>query len=138
MQRENEVSYPWPVETLRGWYVAPVGGYSRELSWNEIGINRQALFQNTDLRPYLDRVIISKLEGSGILPLFMREQFLVVPLTEAYPEAYSKSRIGEVVLPSRKKNRLMELKIGEEVIINSAINELPPKWIAKFMKRFIS
>jgi hypothetical protein len=135
---ENEVSYPWPLETLRGWYVAPVGGYSRELCMNEIGINRQALFQNTELRPYLDRVIISKLEGGGILPLFMRQQFLVVPLTEVYPDAYSKSRSGEIVLPARKKDRLMELKIGEEVIINSAINDLPPKWISKFMRQMIS
>lgn len=134
----DEVSYPWPIETLRGWYVAPVGGYSRELSVNEIGINRQALYKNTDLRPYIDRVVISKLEGGGILPLFMREQFLVVPLTEAYPEAYSKSRSGEVVLPAGKKDRLMEFKIGEEIIINSAINDLPPKWMAKLMKRFIS
>jgi hypothetical protein len=135
---ENEVSYPWPLETLRGWYVAPVGGYSRELSMNEIGINRQALFQNTELRPYLDRVIISKLEGGGILPLFMRQQFLVVPLTEVYPDAYSKSRAGEIVLPAGKKDRLMELKIGEEVIINSAVNDLPPKWISKFMRQMIS
>jgi hypothetical protein len=135
---ENEVSYPWPLETLRGWYVAPVGGYSRELSMNEIGINRQALFQNTELRPYLDRVIISKLEGGGILPLFMRQQFLVVPLTEVYPDAYSKSRSGEIVLPAGKKDRLMELKIGEEVIINSAVNDLPPKWISKFMRQMIS
>ncbi len=138
MQMENEVSYRWPLETLRGWYVAPVGGYSRELSLNEIGINKHALFQNTELRPYLDRVIISKLKGGGILPLFMREQFLVVPLTEAYPEAYSKSRSGEVVLPARKKGGLIELKVGEEIIINSAINDLPPKWMNKLRKHLIS
>jgi len=140
MQAENEVIYPWPLETLRGLYVAPVGGYSRELSVNEIGINRHALLKNTELIPYLDRVIISKLDGSEILPLFMREQFLVIPLTEELPEAFSRSLSGEVVLLELqiKKDRFPRLRIGEEVIINSIVSELPSNWISKLMKRSLS
>lgn len=132
---QTEDFYLWPLETLRGRYLAPLGGYSPELLPNEIGINKFALLKNTVLSPYLDRVIISKLEGIAILPLFMREQFIVIPLTEEYPEALSKSLSGEVVLPEEKINSLeVRLRTGDEVILNSVINDLSSNWAGKHIK----
>jgi hypothetical protein len=46
--------YIYPIERLRHWYVTPIGGQSKDLKPGEIGLNREALANNTDLVLYLD------------------------------------------------------------------------------------
>ena len=54
--------YPYPIETLKHWFVTPIGGQSKDLKPGQIGLNREALADNTDLVPYQDRVSLSMLD----------------------------------------------------------------------------
>ena len=47
-----KAGYPYPIETLKHWYVAPIGGMSVDLKPGQIGLNKEALADNTDLVPY--------------------------------------------------------------------------------------
>ena len=118
--------YPYPVETLRHWYVTIVGGQSAELEPNQLGVNREALAENTNIMPYEDNVLVSKLENNRPRPLFTKEYFTVVPLDETSPDASSKSPKGELVLPvlPKKQRRWLEpLRIGEPVILNNVLSQ---------------
>lgn len=133
-------SFPYPVETLKHWYVSPVGGLSADLKVSQIGLNREALAENTDLVPYEDRVLISRLEGSRIYPLFTKKYFTVIPLDEMLPDALSKSPAGEVVFPvqNRKQRNFFEpFKIGEQVILNSVLSRRYTDGFAGAVGRFI-
>ncbi len=88
---------PYPVEPLRHWYVTPFGGVSLDLVAGQIGIHHRALEENTDLRPYKDRVFVT--EGTDGKPLVFKEFHTVIPLDEERPDALSKSTLGEAVLP---------------------------------------
>lgn len=131
--------YPYPVETLKHWYIAPIGGQSPELKANQIGLNREALIENTDLVPYEDRVLISKLDGPEVRPLMIRDYFTVVPLDETSPDATSKSPCGEVVLPVQNKNDLLsgEFRIGEPVVLNSVLSQRYPGGLARVMENLL-
>jgi len=132
--------YPYPVETLKHWYVTIVGGESLDLKPNEIGVNRCALAENTDIVPYEDNVLVSKLGGRGT-PLFTKKYFTVVPLDEASPDASFKSPQGEVVLPVQDKNQgnwLQEpVKVGEAVILNNILNQKYSRGFVNSLNRFI-
>lgn len=127
--------YPYPIETLKHWYVAPIGGLSTDLNPGQIGLNKGALADNTDLIPYQDRVSLSKLEGRGSLPLFLKKYFEVVPLDRTCPDALSKSPNGEAVLPHQdigqdigQRNRLLEsFQVGEFVILNGVLSQRYPR-----------
>ncbi len=118
--------YPYPVETLKHWYVTIVGGLSKDLKSDQIGVNREALAENTDIVPYEDSVLISKLEGRGT-SLLTKRYFTVVPLDETSPDASSKSLKGEVVLPvldRKQKSWFLEpFKIGEPVVLNNVLSQ---------------
>jgi hypothetical protein len=119
--------YPYPVETLKHWYVTIVGGQSCDLKPTQIGVNKEALAENTNIVPYEDNVLISKLEGKG-MPLFTKKYFTVVPLDEASADASSKSPKGEVVLPvqdnDRKHgNQIEQFKVGKPVILNNVLSQ---------------
>jgi hypothetical protein len=131
--------YPYPVEAIRHWYIAPVGGQSPDLEPNQIGLNREALAGNTDLVPFEDRVSISRLDG-GIgspRPLFMKKFFQIVALDRKSKDALSKSPNGEVVLPvevalpvdeEKLKNKVSEpFMIGELVILNGVLSQRYPR-----------
>ncbi len=90
---------PFPVETLRHWYVTPFGGRSLDLRKGEVGINSEALDQNTNLVPDQDRVLISILSNSSVRPLYTRSAFSVVALDPSRPDGLEKSPHGEAVLP---------------------------------------
>jgi len=125
-------SYPYPIETLRHWYVTPIGGQSIDLNPGQIGLNREALAENTDLVPYQDRVSLSKLDGTGSQPLFVKKYFEVVPLNKACPDALSKSLKGEAVLPQQQevnhKKGLKELfQVGEFVVMNGVLSQRYPR-----------
>lgn len=130
--------YPYPVETLKHWYVTVVGGKSTDLKPNQIGVNLEALAENTDIIPFKDTVMISKLEGRG-MPLLMKKYFTVVPLDENSPDALLKSPIGEVVLPEQDKKEwfLEPIEIGESVVLNNVLSQRYPNRLVNFMDRFI-
>jgi hypothetical protein len=126
-----KAGYSYPIETLKHWYVAPIGGLSTDLKPGQIGLNREALADNTDLVPYQDRVSLSKLDGRGSRPLFAKKYFEVVPLDKACPDALSKSLNGEAVLAQqevRHKNNFKEpFEVGEFVILNGVLSQRYPR-----------
>ncbi|MDM7912634.1 MAG: hypothetical protein QUS09_06000 [Methanotrichaceae archaeon] len=124
--------YPYPIEAIRHWYIAPVGGQSPDLGPDQIGLNREALAGNTDLIPFEDRVSISRLDGgSSPRPLFMKKFFQIVALDRRSKDALSKSPNGEVVLPVDRgglKNKAGEsFVIGEMVILNGVLSQRYPR-----------
>jgi hypothetical protein len=102
-----------------------------DLEPGQIGLNKEALADNTDLVPYQDRVSLSKLDGSGSQPLFAKKYFEVVPLDKACPDALSKSLNGEAVLPHlevRHKNNFTEpFQVGEFVVLNGVLSQRYPR-----------
>ncbi len=93
------MALPFPLETLRHWYVTPFGGHSNELSFYQIGIRREALEANTELDPEVDRVRIGLLGQRNVRPYLLDHEFEVVPLDDRRPEALARSPHGEAVLP---------------------------------------
>jgi hypothetical protein len=133
--------YPYPVETLKHWYVTIVGGQSKDLKPNQIGVNREALAENTDIVPYEDGVLISKLENSRPQPLFTKSYYTVVPLDDTSPDASSKSPKGEAVLPApdrEQRNWFLEpFKIGEPVILNNVLSQRYPYGFVNSLNRLL-
>src|SRR2546428_11334960 len=82
---------PFPLETLRHWYVTPFGGHSNELSFYQIGIRREALKANTQLDPEVDRVRIGLLGQRNVRPYLLDRAFEIVPLDERRPNALAQS-----------------------------------------------
>ncbi len=123
--------YPYPVETLKHWYVAPIGGQSPDLEQDQIGLNREALADNTDLVPFEDRVLLSKLDGGTPRPLFMKKFFQVVALDKKSVDALSKSPNGEVVLPlegmAQRKGLCEPYAVGELVVLNGVLSQRYPR-----------
>lgn len=123
--------YPYPVETLKHWYVAPIGGQSPDLEQDQIGLNREALADNTDLVPFEDRVLLSKLDGGTQRPLFMKRFFQVVALDKKSVDALSKSPNGEVVLPqegmAQRKGLGEPYAVGELVVLNGVLSQRYPR-----------
>lgn len=124
-------SYPYPIETLKHWYITPLGGQSKDLKPGQVGLNREALAGNTDLVPYQDRVSISKLEGSGSVPLFAKKYFEVVPLDKSSPDALSRSPIGEAVFPcheaGQKDDFTARFSVGEIIVLNGVLSQRFPR-----------
>lgn len=125
-----KVGYPFPIETLKHWYVAPIGGLSTNLNPGQIGLNKEALANNTDLVPYQDRVLLSKLDDMSPRPLFARKYFEVVPLDRTRPDALAKSPEGEAVLPyqiEEKNGSFESFQVGEYVILNGVLSQRYPR-----------
>ncbi len=125
-----KVGYPFPIETLKHWYVAPIGGLSTNLNPGQIGLNKEALANNTDLVPYQDRVLLSKLDDMSPRPLFARKYFEVVPLDRTRPDALAKSPEGEAVLPyqiEEKNSSFESFQVGEYVILNGVLSQRYPR-----------
>ena len=123
--------YPYPIEMLKHWFITPVGGQSKDLKPGQIGLNREALADNTDLVPYQDRVSLSKLDGMRSQPLFAKEYFEVVPLGKDCQDALSKSLNGEAVFSQQefnyKKNFPNRFQVGEFVILNGVLSQRYPR-----------
>ncbi|ABK14184.1 MAG: hypothetical protein H5T42_04510 [Methanothrix sp.] len=130
------LTYPYPIETLRHWYVTPVGGRSPELEPGELGLNREAIVENTDLIPFEDRVLLSRLEGGSPRPLFARKYFRIVPLDRSKPDALSKSPLGEAILPA-SDNETGPIKVGEMVVINSVLSRVHTHGLPSIIDRMI-
>ncbi len=134
------VSY-WklPIQILQDQYVSLFGGWSEELDKNEIGLNRNSL-SNTDIHPYITRVLLRKFDSKSRLPLFFRKWFEVVPLDRETPDAYSKSPKGEVVLAESELDRAecSGLRKGDLIVMNNVLGkklEEPTKWDKKILEK---
>ncbi len=131
---------PYPIETLRHWYVSPFGGRSEELDDDEVGVNHEALAQNTDLAAE-DPVAVAVSGTDPDRPWFFQEEFHVVPLDERKPEAASLSPIGEVVLPEREWDFVrrpdLQPKLGEAVVLKGVERTLDghPDWLAELLAK---
>ncbi|MBS1263524.1 MAG: hypothetical protein MAG715_00707 [Methanonatronarchaeales archaeon] len=107
-------SYQFPMTVSRDWYVTRIGGHTADLEAGEVGINVEALVQNTELRGG-ERVRIRPFEDTPH-PLFRRPVYEVVPVGGDLDDGVALSGNGEAVLPLEDSG----LRSEEEVIINSA------------------
>lgn len=135
-----KASYPYPIETLKHWYITPLGGQSKDLKPGQVGLNGEALAGNTDLVPYQDRVSISKLDGGGSVPLFAKKYFEVVPLDKSSPDALSRSPNGEAVFPcggsaGLKDDSTVRFLVGEIIVLNGVISQRFPREYASSIRR---
>lgn len=120
---------PFPLETLRHRYVTPFGGRSEELGTGEVGINAQALTQNTDLVSRQDKVLISVLGPDHPRPLYTKKPYEVVALDERRPDALVRSLQGEAVLPKQPawdvmRQSLLEPTRGEKLVLNGVASRI--------------
>ena len=121
---------PFPLETLRHWYVTPFGGHSNELSFFQVGIRRAALEANTELDPAMDRVRIGLLGRRNPRPFLLDHPFEVVALDETRPEALAQSPRGEAVLPQGDevvRRPFPALQPGDTVLINGVAAKRFPR-----------
>ncbi len=131
---EDRVAYPpdekpYPLETLRHWYVTPFGGRSLDLSPGQVGINFLALDQNTDLVPNKDRVLISILGRGTARPLYSQTPFQVVALDSSTPDGLERSPQGEAVLPREDvweivKRPHLQPRKGEALLLNGVASKV--------------
>ncbi len=115
---------PFPLETLRHWYVTPYGGRSRELDLDQIGIRKFALEANTELDPTVDRVRVGLLGERNTRPLLIDRTFELVALDETRPEALAKSPLGEAVLPEADevvRHPFRGPTTGDSILINGVM-----------------
>lgn len=113
-----------------------MGGRSSELEPGELGLNREAIVENTDLIPFEDRVLISRLDGDRTRPLFARKYFRVIPLDRSKPDALSKSPRGEAILPTSDRET-GPIKVGEMVVINSVLSRVHARGFPSIIDRMI-
>jgi len=145
MDRRNDGPL-YPQETLRHWYVTPVGGHSPELRLDQVGILAEALLRNTELRPGRDRVRIGVLGTNHARPVLLDGFFEVVPLDASRPDAHRKSPSGEAVLPEGHeavRARRTALEPGVDIVLNGVLARrrpwgLPgPEQIAAVLEEFL-
>ncbi len=120
---------PYPLETLRHWYVTPFGGRSRDLSQGQVGINSRALDQNTSLIPNQDKVLISILGRGAPRPLYARTPFQVIALDSSTPSGLQKSPQGEAVLPLEEtwdviRRPYLQPKRGQALLLNGVASKI--------------
>ena len=140
--RTEEGELPYPIETLRFWYVSPFGGRSLDLASDQVGLNRQALAKNTELDPE-DRVAIGLPGSDPDRPWFFQEQFEIVPLDERH-KAANLSPSGEVVLPERAYDFVrrpdLQPRVGDAVVLKAtAAKQLAvrPEWLAELLRKSV-
>ncbi len=113
----------FPIETLRHWYFTVCGGLSPDLGLHQIGINRTALRENTDLDPSVDRVRVAVV-GASRRPFLMDRFFEIVPLDDRTPAALARSPEGEAVFPEGDQvvRPGLSPSPGSELILNSVVS----------------
>lgn len=127
----KDFKYPVPVTSCR--YVTELGGRSRTLADNQIGLHVEALRQNTELTTD-DRVLLDS-TGKTVdkptppKPLFTKDTFRIEPLRGVRgSKLLSISNNGEAVLPP---DAAEGLDVGDEILLNSAAERIPEGWILK-------
>lgn len=105
--------YRLPLTVSRDWYVTEVGGHTSELGPREVGINGEALEQNTSLEAG-DLVRIRPFEDRAH-PVFRRDWYRVVAIEDVHEDGIALSRHGEAALPLEETG----VKAREDLIINA-------------------
>src|SRR5207249_10684494 len=82
----SETDLPYPVETLRYWYVSPFGGCSKDLARDQVGVDGAALARNTELTPD-DRIAVALPGQDPERPWFFQDTFEVVALDASHTAA---------------------------------------------------
>lgn len=139
---DDEEALPYPIETIRYWYVSPFGGRSGELAVDEVGVNRDALEQNTDLRP-TDRVTVGVVGTNTDRPWFFQHPYKVIALDDGKPSARVLSPMGEVVLPPEQrydfvKRPTFQPQLGDAVVLKGAAARRlgdPATWITEVLEK---
>jgi hypothetical protein len=108
--------YAYPVEVISDVYLSKIGGFSSELSKNEIGINAKAIEINTSIIPNETYAKLRFFDEKPY-PYFLKRSYRVVGLEENM-DGYGHSQNGEVVLSDDLKEEF-ENYLGKEVIINT-------------------
>ncbi|HEV8596072.1 MAG TPA: hypothetical protein VGR51_11165 [Thermoplasmata archaeon] len=139
----DEEHLPYPIETIRYWYVSPFGGRSAELTADQVGVNRAALARNTELGSK-DRVSVGLSGNDPDRPLFFQKPFEVVPLDERRPLAAELSPHGEIVLSDPPYDFVirphLQPEIGEAVVLKgTAAKRLDdnPEWLAELLGKAV-
>ena len=133
---------PFPVETLRRWFVAPFGGRSEDLDANEVGVNGLALSQNTDLHPE-DPVTVGLVGADPHRPWFLEERFAVVPLDARKPEAAGLSPHGEIVFSEQPFDDVrrphLQPDLGDAVVLKGLERQLNenPEWLSDLLRNSV-
>lgn len=115
---------PWPVEMTRFSYITPFGGVSDDLPEGVVGLNKQALVENTALEPG-DSITLTLFEQGRPVPHVLRPTFEVVALDFQTPDAFLHSVGGEAVLSAVELEHeilgLDGLAGGLKVVMNGVI-----------------
>jgi len=142
-EQDSDACLPYPVETLRFWYVSPFGGRSRDLAQDEVGLNGKALARNTELEPE-DRVAVGLPGNDPERPWFFQERFEIVALDEHRPRAAVLSPMGEVVLPESAfdfvRRPHLQPRVGDSVVLKgTAARRLDdrPEWLAELLGKVL-
>lgn len=129
--------YPLAVTPCR--YITEVGGRSRALAEGNIGLHIEALQQNTNLssgdRVLLDTTKGKDREGPAPEPLYRQSPYRIEALREDHnPHLLSIASDGRAIL---SQHALRELDIGDEIILNSAVDRIPKGWVVKQIHRWM-
>ena len=108
--------YKYPKEIISDIYLSKIGGFSEELSKEEMGINIKAIYTNTSIIPEETFCRIRFFEEKS-KPYFLKKMFKIVGIEENM-ESYDMTRDGEVVFSEEVREELKN-KVGEAVIINT-------------------
>ena len=140
---EPDSTPPYPIETIRFWYVSPFGGRSPELAADEVGVNGEALRRNTELESR-DRISVGVSGDDPGRPWFFQRSFEVVPLDARLPQAAGLSPQGEVVLPEGEFDFALrpdlQPRLGDAVVLKgTAAKRLDPdpEWLAEVLRNHI-
>ncbi len=108
--------FAYPMEVVSDIYLSKIGGFSCELSKNEIGINAKALEVNTSI---IANETYARLRffDEKPYPYFFRRSFRIIGLEENM-EGYELSSNGEVVLSAELEDDFKNI-VGRDVMINT-------------------
>lgn len=124
----RDAGVPWPVETTRFTYLTPYGGQSDDLGAGTVGLNRQALEENTELAEG-DQVTITVYQSGGAVPYMFRRAYEVVALDFGTPDGFLRSVDGQAVLaaqePEVSGGRLRHLRDGAKLVLNGVLGRGP-------------
>jgi hypothetical protein len=107
--------YLYPREIIAETYVTKLGGFSEEISKDELAINTEALMRNTSIIIGETRARMKFLHHKN-RPYFLRNIFKIVGFEGELAEELSPN--GEAVLSEELKEKY-ERYLGGEVLINT-------------------
>jgi len=132
--------FEYPLAVCRDRYVTRVGGLSSLLKEGQIGFHFETLLSKTNLSSVREVLVEfphkNKSSKSPPRPLFARKIFQIEPITDFHDSRLlAMASDGEVVFSSKSP---IEAEVGEEVIVNLAIDRLSRNWKGKITNRVIS